>query len=162
MSTSFTVRVEGGAFFTVTCNFGDGQTAVFNSTSLLSPSSSLSSRSSIKSKLLQRKKSSLQKDGQETVSGDSPVIYQADISHTYMKSGRFILSVVVNNGVSQMRRSRHVEVEEAIGDIELSTNTTYIMPLYDTLVVTAKVHSGENLRFEWDFSDRTDPPTVER
>ncbi|GFR72566.1 polycystic kidney disease protein 1-like 1 [Elysia marginata] len=149
--TYIKVLVEGEAFLTISCDFGDGNTATFNThSSSLHTSSRPSSK---ESHLLHVKELPVIRDG--------PSIYQANINHTYVKTGHYRLSMIVSNGLSQVRRSRRVVVEEAIGAVTLAINTPYVMSIDEELEVTAHVHSGQRLKFSWDFSDSNMPTVVE-
>lgn len=87
--------------------------------------------------------------------------FNVTLEHVYRDVGVYEVTVTVSNTVDSLTRCRRVVVEEAIAGITLFTNAKGIVPVTDKVTVTAVVASGENLHFEWDFSDMYRPLSVD-
>ncbi|XP_033762676.1 polycystic kidney disease protein 1-like 1 [Pecten maximus] len=79
--------------------------------------------------------------------------YNETILHRYTSKGTYIIRVNVSNQVSFLEETGVVLVGEPITGIKLHTTSPAIVQVAEWVVVTATVATGDDLTFEWDFSD---------
>ena len=102
--------------------------------------------------------------GQAEVSSSDPngsALFRFYVGHTYAEIGRYNVSVNVSNQISHMAISKVAVVDEPIEGIVMTTEAGPVVTVRKVVVVKATVASGNNLAFQWDFSDSV-PTTVVR
>ncbi|XP_021343133.1 uncharacterized protein LOC110443309 isoform X2 [Mizuhopecten yessoensis] len=80
-------------------------------------------------------------------------------SHLYTIKSTYKVSVNVSNQVSSLEESGIVLVGEPITGVKLHTNSPALVQVAEWVVVTATVATGDDLTFEWDFSDEVYEPS---
>lgn len=93
----------------------------------------------------------------------SDLSFKVVVSHNYTSKGVYKIDVNVSNPVSSVQRTGEVLVGEPITGIALHTLSAAIILLHELVSVTATVGTGNDLVFEWDFSEGPyKKPTVRR
>ncbi|XP_060086124.1 polycystin-1-like protein 1 [Ylistrum balloti] len=89
----------------------------------------------------------------------SNISYKVMIPHMYTRKGTYKVSVNVSNQVSSLEETAVVLVGEPITGIKLHTSSPSLVQVAEWVVVTATVDTGDDLTFEWDFSDEVYEPS---
>jgi hypothetical protein len=91
---------------------------------------------------------------------DTPA-YSFHLEHQYRDPGSYNVTMTISNPVSSLTRHAAVLVEEAIGEITVSTDVPGVVKDNTQWTFKAVVKYGRNLKFEWHFGDSFAGPALD-
>ena len=121
--------IRGGPNVNMSISYGDGETVLLSSTDLTS----------------------------ENLTTPTDVVHRYNLSYNFSQVGVYEVSVNVSNHVSYMMETSRAAVEEPIEGIVLTSSSSRVVRLGQSVTVGVTVASGNDLVCDWDFSDVNRP-----
>lgn len=131
--SEFLITVEGGLHFDFRIRFDDGTPEMFKSSK-------------------DGDMSNVNRDQVVDMTSTDEVKYTWTLYHLYAQVGRYCVTVNATNHVSWMESEACNNVEEPISGVHITYTGSRIIQVGQNVTITGTVDTGQNLKFEWDFS----------